>query len=59
MANDVGPRPGDRVQVETRGRVVELQRRGDVAGALVELDDDAGVLWLPADALVLVRPVRP
>jgi hypothetical protein len=44
-------------RVETRGRVVELERRGYVSAALVELDDEAGVFWLPADALVLLRPV--
>jgi hypothetical protein len=48
-----GPRIGDRVAVETRGQVVELQDRGNVPGALVELAA-GGQVWLPLDALVLL-----
>ena len=53
-----GPRIDDRVAVEARGRVVELQDRDGASGALVELDD-GGQVWLPLDALVLLgrRPV--
>lgn len=50
-----GPRIGDRVRVEAGGLVRELQARGGVAGVLVELDDEAGDVWMPLDAVVLLR----
>jgi hypothetical protein len=65
-----GPRRGDRVQLATTARVLQMRRLGGVEGALVELDDPtisglrdgnpdgatAVQLWLPLNALTLVRP---
>jgi hypothetical protein len=65
-----GPRRGDRVQLVSTARVLQMRRLGGVEGALVELDDPtisamrdghpdraaAVQLWLPLAALTLLRP---
>jgi hypothetical protein len=55
IVRHLGPQVGDRVQVETRGRVVELKERDGECGALVALDEGA-MVWVPVGALVLLRP---
>ena len=47
-----GPRIGDRVQVEARGTVREMQARDGVAGVLVQLDDGPAV-WVPVAVVLL------
>jgi hypothetical protein len=54
VVRHIGPRVGDRVQVEARGRLVELQDREGRPGALIGLDD-GGIVWVPREALVLLR----
>jgi hypothetical protein len=46
-AKQLSPQTGDRVQVETLGTVVDLEERGGVNGALVELDGDDHPVWIP------------
>jgi hypothetical protein len=57
IVRHMGPQVGDHVRVETKGRVVELKERDGQAGALVALDEDV-MVWVPAGALVLLRPSR-
>jgi hypothetical protein len=57
-SNVVGPRAGDRVQIELFGHVVELVERDGMAGALVELGTGEAKqprIWIPAEALVVLR----
>jgi hypothetical protein len=58
LVNVEGPQPGDRVQVEARGRVLETNvDRDGTPCALVQFDSDAIVgIWLPMAALVLLDP---
>ena len=54
-----GPRIGDQVQMEIFARVIELQARDQMAGALVELatgEPEQPRVWVPLNALVVVRP---
>ncbi|MDT7613854.1 MAG: hypothetical protein QOF00_1301 [Pseudonocardiales bacterium] len=51
------PGVGDSVDIDAGGRVVEIQVRGGVIGALVELDEFENHVWLPLDALVVREPV--
>jgi hypothetical protein len=53
-----GPRSGDQVQLEIFARVIELQERDLMAGALVELatgEPEQPRVWVPLNALVVVR----
>jgi hypothetical protein len=47
------PRAGDRVRVETTGRVVEVPDAGGLTGVRVELDT-SGEAWLPVEALTVL-----
>jgi hypothetical protein len=49
-----GPREGDRVQVETLGRVVSFEERSGTDGALVELDGNGDVAWVPLKFLTSI-----
>lgn len=48
-----GPRIGDRVQLEVRGTVAEMQARGGVASVLVIMDG-GGAVWFPLERVVLL-----
>ena len=49
------PRVGDRVQLEVRGTVAEIQVRGGVAGVLVIIDG-GGAVWFPLEGVVVLGP---
>jgi hypothetical protein len=56
----LGPRIGDGVAVQVGGvrllgPVIELRARKGVAGALVDLGDDAGRQWFPLTSVALRR----
>lgn len=58
QVNVEGPQPGDRVQVEARGKVLSAFDRNGVtwAGVEVQADGRRARVWLPVDMLVLLAP---
>jgi hypothetical protein len=62
QVNVEGPQPGDRVQVEARGRVLALDTRGGElwADVMLTTEDGATVFTakLPVEMLVLLDPRR-
>jgi hypothetical protein len=68
----IPPRIGDRVEIKTPGRIVEMRLYAGVPGAVVELDPIVirfahdhpdGVpparIWLPLDAVVVIPSATP
>jgi hypothetical protein len=60
QVNVEGPQPGDRVQVEARGRVLAVETRGGEpwVDVMLTTEDGATVFTarLPAEMLVLLDP---
>lgn len=58
--NTTGPRPGDRIQVEAAGKVLQTENRDGVPWAMVWLQQPDGPdarVWLPVDMVVLLPRV--